>query len=210
MADGSACIRLMVVDDHPVLREGVAAMLENCADIQLVGQAGDGAEAIDMFRMLQPDVVLMDLQMPGINGFEAIAAIRAESPDARILVLTTYGGDGQAIRALRAGAQGYLLKSSLRTEMVAAIKSVHAGRRHIHRDVADEIASHVADTNLSEREIAVLREVARGLANRDIGLQLGVAEETIKAHLKNIFVKLDVADRTHAVTRALQRGMIDL
>lgn len=210
MAEDRQQIRLLVVDDHPVLREGVAAMLENCEDIELVGQASDGSEAIEMSRALLPDVVLMDLQMPGIGGFEAIAAIRVEVPSARILVLTTYGGDGQALRALRAGAQGYLLKSSLRTEMITAIRSVHAGRRHIHREVADEIANHVAGTWLSGREVAVLREVARGHANREIGALLGVTEETVKAHLKSIFAKLEVADRTRAVTVALQRGILDL
>lgn len=210
MTQTVTCIRLMIADDHPVLREGVAAMLENCDDIVLVGEAGNGAEAIEMYRSVRPDVVLMDLQMPGINGYEAIEAIRAEAPAARILVLTTYGGDGQALRALRAGAQGYLLKSSLRTEMIAAIKAVYAGQRHIHRDVADELATHVTDMTLTDRETQVLRAVALGRANREIGTLLGVSEETVKAHLKSIFAKLEVTDRTRAVTAALQRGIIEL
>jgi len=203
-------IRLLVVDDHPVLREGVAAILEDRTDMVLAGEARDGAEAVARFRELRPDVVLMDLQMPVMNGVEAILAIRAEFPNARILVLTTYAGDAQAVRALKAGATGYLLKSSLRTEMLDAIHNVHRGRRHVHGDVAAEIALHVTDENLSEREIAVLNLVANGKANKEIAHALSLSEETVKAHLKNIFAKLDVADRTHAVTVAARRGIIEL
>jgi len=203
-------IRLLVVDDHPVLREGVAAILEDRTDMVLAGEARDGAEAVARFRELRPDVVLMDLQMPVMNGVEAILAIRAEFPNARILVLTTYAGDAQAVRALKAGATGYLLKSSLRTEMLDAIHNVHRGRRHVHGDVAAEIALHVTDESLSEREIAVLNLVANGKANKEIAHALSLSEETVKAHLKNIFAKLDVADRTHAVTVAARRGMIEL
>ena len=203
-------IRLLVVDDHPVLREGVAAILEDRTDMVLAGEARDGAEAVARFRELRPDVVLMDLQMPIMNGVEAILAIRAEFPNARILVLTTYAGDAQAVRALKAGATGYLLKSSLRTEMLDAIHNVHRGRRHVHGDVAAEIALHVTDENLSEREIAVLNLVANGKANKEIAHALSLSEETVKAHLKNIFAKLDVADRTHAVTVAARRGIIEL
>lgn len=207
---GSSSIRLLVVDDHPVLREGVASMLEDRADMVVVGEARDGAEAIARFRELRPDVTLMDLQMPGMGGVEAIVAIRAEFPDARILVLTTYAGDVQAVRALKAGATGYLLKSSLRTELLDAVHNVHRGRRHVHGDVAAEIALHVVDDNLSERETAVLRLVAVGKANKEIAHALSLSEETVKAHLKNIFAKLDVADRTHAVTVAARRGIIEL
>ncbi|MBC9035174.1 response regulator transcription factor [Sphingomonas sp. JC676] len=203
-------IRILVVDDHPLLREGVASLLEDRDDMLLVGEARDGAEALLRFRELQPDVTLMDLQMPGTNGLEAIKAIRAEHPGARILVLTTYDGDVQAVRALKAGAIGYLLKSSLRTEMIDAIQDVNRGRRHIHRDVAEEIAVHVVDETLSEREVAVLQLVAIGKANKQVAWELGLAEETIKAHLKTIFAKLDVADRTHAVTIAARRGIIEL
>lgn len=203
-------IRILVVDDHPVLREGVAAILETQSDMTLVGEACDGAEAIARFRELQPDVTLMDLQMPGTGGVEAIKAIRTEFPDARILVLTTYDGDVQAVRALKAGATGYLLKSSLRTEMLNAIHDVHRGRRHIHRVIADEIASHVTSEPLSEREVAVLRLIATGMTNKQIACKIGLAEETVKAHLKTIFAKLDVTDRTHAVTIAAKRGIIKL
>lgn len=203
-------IRILVVDDHPLLREGVASILEDRSDMAVIGEACDGAEAVARFAELRPDVTLMDLQMPGMNGVEAILAIRAQFPDARILVLTTYAGDVQAVRALKAGATGYLLKSSLRTEMLDAIHNVHRGRRHVHGDVAAEIALHVTDDNLSEREAAVLRLVAIGKANKEIAHLMSLSEETVKAHLKNIFAKLDVADRTHAVTVAARRGIIEL
>jgi DNA-binding NarL/FixJ family response regulator len=203
-------IRVLVVDDHPVLRDGVAAILENQTDMTMVGEARDGSEAIERCRALRPDVTLMDLQMPGMNGVDAIAAIRSEHPGARIIVLTTYAGDVQAVRALKAGAVGYLLKSSLRTELIDAIHNVHRGQRHVHRDVADEIALHVVDESLTEREVAVLRLVSIGKANKQIGSELGLSEETVKGHLKSIFAKLDVADRTHAVTVAARRGIIEL
>jgi len=203
-------IRILVVDDHPILREGVALILEDRSDMVVVGEARDGVEAIVRFRELRPDITLMDLQMPGMSGLEAITAIRAEHPHARIVVLTTYDGDVQAVRALKAGAMGYLLKSSLRTEMLDAIREVHGGRRYLHRQIADEIALHVVDDALTEREVAVLQLVAVGKANKQIAWELGVSEETVKAHLKAIFTKLDVADRTHAVTVAARRGIIDL
>lgn len=211
MADTApGAIRILVVDDHPVLREGVTAILETQADMIVVGVACDGAEAVARFRELHPDVTLMDLQMPGMDGIEAIKAIRAEYPGARILVLTTYEGDVQAVRALKAGATGYLLKSSLRTEMLNAIYDVHHGHRHIYRVVADEIASHVTSEQLSQREVTILQLIAIGMANKQIAGKLGLAEETVKAHLKTIFTKLDVADRTHAVTVAVKRGIIRL
>ena len=210
MPEAPSPIRMLVVDDHPVLREGVASMLEDRSDMVVVGEARDGAEAVARFRALRPDVTLMDLQMPVMGGVEAIVAIRTEFPDARILVLTTYAGDVQAVRALKAGATGYLLKSSLRTELLDAVHNVHRGRRHVHGDVAAEIALHVVDDNLSEREAAVLRLVAIGKANKEIAHALSLSEETVKAHLKNIFAKLDVTDRTHAVTVAARRGIIEL
>lgn len=203
-------IRVLVVDDHPVLRDGVAAILENQTDMVLVGEARDGSEAIERFRSLRPDVTLMDLQMPGMNGVDAITAIRADYATARIIVLTTYAGDVQAVRALKAGATGYLLKSSLRTELIDAIRDVHRGQRHVHRDVAEEIALHVIDEALSEREVAILRLVSIGKANKQVAAELGVSEETVKGHLKSIFSKLNVADRTHAVTVAARRGIIEL
>ncbi|MDG2529010.1 response regulator [Caulobacter endophyticus] len=211
MAESSSRpIRILVVDDHPILREGVAAILEDRADMVVVGEARDGVEAIVQFRDLQPDVTLMDLQMPGMGGVEAIKAIRDEHPDARIVVLTTYDGDVQAVRALRAGALGYLLKSSLRTEMLDAIHAVKQGRRYLHRSIADEIAMHVLDDGLSEREVAVLQLVAIGKANKQIARELGISEETVKGYLKTIFTKLNVSDRTHAVTVAARRGIIEL
>ena len=203
-------IRILVVDDHPLLREGLLSMLEHRTDMLVVGEARDGAEAVARFRDLKPDVTLMDVQMPVMNGVDAIIAIRSEFPNARILVLTTYAGDVQAVRALRAGATGYLLKSSLRTEMLDAIENVHRGRRHLQADVAAEIALHVVDQQLSNREIAVLREVALGKANKEIARSLSLSEETVKAHLKTIFSKLDVTDRTRAVTVAVTRGIIEL
>lgn len=203
-------IRVLVVDDHPVLRDGVAAILENQTDMTMVGEARNGSEAVEIFRALRPDVTLMDLQMPGMNGVDAISAIRSEHPGARIIVLTTYAGDAQAVRALKAGAVGYLLKSSLRTELIDAIHNVYRGQRHVHREVADEIALHVVDEPLTEREIAVLRLVSIGKANKQVASELGLSEETIKGHLKSIFSKLDVADRTHAVTVAARRGIIEL
>lgn len=207
---GPSPIRLLIVDDHALLREGVSLILEDRTDMTVIGEARNGAEAIERFRELRPDVTLMDLQMPVMNGVDAITAIRAEFPDARILVLTTYAGDVQAVRALKAGATGYLLKSSLRTEMLDAIHNVHIGRRHLHGDVAAEIALHVVDESLTERETAVLRLVAVGKANKEIARALSLSEETVKAHLKSIFAKLGVADRTHAVTVAARRGIIDL
>jgi DNA-binding NarL/FixJ family response regulator len=203
-------IRIMTVDDHPALRDGIAAIVELQQDMLLVGEASNGAEAIAAFANLRPDVVLMDLQMPVMGGVDAIAAIRKESRNARIIVLTTYDGDVQAARALKAGAAAYLLKSSLRKELLDTIRSVHAGRRHIPPQIAQEIALHAADEPLSEREIGILQLVAAGNANKQIAWHLSISEDTVKAHMKSIFGKLDVNDRTHAVTAALKRGVIEL
>lgn len=203
-------ISVLIVDDHPMLREGVAAVVGAEADMIIAGEAGDGAEALAKFIALAPDVILMDLKMPGADGVSAISAIRAESPDARIVVLTTYAGDAQALRALRAGASGYLLKSSLRRELIETIRAVHAGRRHLQSEVAHEIAVNAIGEALTDREVEVLRRVASGRPNKEIARALSLSEDTIKGHLRNIFAKLDVDDRTQAVTVAHRRGIIQI
>jgi len=203
-------IRILTVDDHPLLREGIAAVVQMQPDMTIVGEAEDGMQAIEAFRTLKPDVVLMDIQMPNLNGIDAVAEIRREFPNARIIILTTYAGDVHALRALRAGAAGFLLKGTLRKELLNTIRAVDAGRRHIPSDIAQEIALHAGDDALSEREVSVLRSVAEGMANKEIARKLSISEDTVKAHLKSIFAKLDVDDRTEAVTVALKRGIIEL
>lgn len=203
-------IRILTVDDHPMLREGIAAVVRPRSDMTLVGEAEDGAGAIDAYRALRPDVTLMDLQMPNLNGVDAIIRIRAEFPSARIIVLTTYVGDALALRALRAGAVGYLLKGTLRKDLLDAIRAVHAGRRHIPPEIAQQIAQHAGEDSLSEREVGVLKLVSQGHANREIARRLFISEDTVKGHMKSIFTKLDVNDRTQAVTLAVRRGIIDL
>lgn len=203
-------IRVLAVDDHPVLREGIAAMLEAEAGFALAGQAENGEQAIAMFRVLRPDVTLMDLQMPGMNGIDTIRAIRSEHPNARIIVLTTYDGDVQAAAALRVGAAGFLLKSAVRRELFDAIRTVHAGRRTVMTEMAQELAIHGGAEALSERELAVLRHVAAGARNKEIAWDLGISEDTVKAHLKNVFLKLAAKDRTHAVTIAIRRGFLTI
>jgi len=202
-------IRILMVDDHPLLREGVSAVIHGEPDIELVAEATNGQEAIELFRLHRPDVTLMDLQMPGINGIEAIAAIRGEFPSARCIVLTTYQGDVQALRALKAGAAGYLLKSMLRKELLDTIRAVHAGKRRIPPEIAAELADHVTDDALTEREIEVLRRVATGHSNKIIAAQLTLSEATVKGHMKSILAKLNANDRTHAVTIAMKRGFLD-
>ncbi|MBU8978234.1 response regulator transcription factor [Lysobacter sp. MMG2] len=200
----------MLVDDHPLLREGVASVVARQSDMQLIAEATDGEQAIAQFRQWQPDITLMDLQMPGVGGVEAIRAITGEFPQARIIVLTTYRGDVQALRALKAGAMGYLLKSMLRKDLLDTIRQVHAGRRSIPPEIANEIATHVADDALSSREVEVLGQVAGGRSNKVIAAQMGISEETVKTHMKSILAKLDANDRTHAVTIALKRGILDV
>lgn len=203
-------IRILAVDDHPMLREGIAAVVAPQPDMKLIGEAEDGVQAVEAFRRLKPDVTLMDLQMPNLNGVDAIAEIRREFPAARIIVLTTYVGDVLALRALRAGAVGYLLKGTLRKELLEAIRGVHAGYRHIPPEVSRQISQHANDNDLSEREIGVLRLVASGHANKEIAVALAITEDTVKGHLKSIFQKLNVRDRTEAATVAARRGIIDL
>lgn len=203
-------IRILLVDDHPLLREGVASVVERQSDMQLVAEATDGEQALALYRQMQPDITLMDLQMPGMGGIEAIRAITGEFPQARIIVLTTYRGDVQALRALKAGAMGYLLKSMLRKDLLDTIRHVHSGRRSIPPEIASEIATHVADDALSAREVEVLGEVAGGRSNKMIAAHMGISEETVKTHMKSILAKLGANDRTHAVTIALKRGILDV
>ena len=206
----ATAIRILTVDDHQLLREGIAAVLESQEDMTLVAQASNGREAVESFRRLRPDVTLMDLRMPDMSGIEAIAAIRGEFPDARIIVLTTYAGDAQAAAALKAGAAGYLLKNLVRRELLETIRAVHAGKRRVPPEIATEIAEHVADDELTGREIEVLRRVAAGKSNKLIAAELDISEGTVKTHMKSILPKLDAADRTHAVMIALKRGILDL
>lgn len=201
-------ITILVVDDHPILREGIAAVIDGQPDMLLVAEASNGIEAVERYRVQRPDVVLMDLQMPQMGGVEAIRTIREGFPTATILVLTTYKGDVQALRALKAGAQGYLLKSALRKELVETIRNLSAGKRCIPSEIAAEIAGHALDDDLTAREVAVLTCVAGGNSNKAVAALLTISEETVKAHMKSILAKLDARDRTHAVTIALKRGII--
>ncbi len=199
-------IRILTVDDHPIVREGIASIIRGERDMVVVGEASNGREAIELFHDKRPDVTLMDLQMPGVNGIDAIAAIRREHPEARIIVLTTYEGDALARRALKAGVTGYILKDMIRTELLQAIRAVDGGRRYIPQRIAAELAEHYAEDDLSEREIEVLREVARGTSNKIIASHLSISEATVKAHIKNVMLKLGASDRTHAVNIAMTRG----
>jgi DNA-binding NarL/FixJ family response regulator len=203
-------IRVLAVDDHPLLRDGIAALLGSEEDMELIGEASNGREALELFRKYQPNITLMDLQMPDMNGIDAIGAIRGEFPEARIIVLTTHPGDVQVSRALKAGARAYLMKGELRKELLETIRAVHAGQKRLSPEIAAEIAEHATDGALTPREIDVLRLVAAGNANKEIGVRLALTEVTIKSHVRNILAKLGANDRTHAVTIALKRGIIDL
>ena len=203
-------IRVLTVDDHALIREGVAALIANQKDMRLVGEASNGREAIEQFRSHRPDVTLMDLQMPEMNGINALIAIRSEFPDARIILLTTYAGDALCKRAMQAGARAYILKGNVRKDLLDTIRAVRAGKKILHPEVAAELATHAADDALSEREIEVLSLIAAGNSNKLVADQLAISEDTVKGHVKSILSKLGVNDRTHAVTAALKRGIIEL
>jgi DNA-binding NarL/FixJ family response regulator len=206
----SNTISILTVDDHPMLREGLAAAIGDAPDMKLVGEATNGREAIEQYRRLRPDITLMDLRMSEMSGLDAITAIRTEYPTARIIVLTTYEGDAQALAALRAGASGYLLKSSVRKDLLDTIRAVYVGKRAIPSNIAADIAQHAVADAISEREIEILRRVASGKSNRLIAIELHITENTVKAHMRRILPKLEASDRTHAVTIALKRGILDL
>ncbi|HUL32679.1 MAG TPA: response regulator transcription factor [Candidatus Eisenbacteria bacterium] len=203
-------IRILTVDDHSLLRKGIAALVNAESDMKLIAEASSGQEAIEKFRLHRPDVTLMDLQMPGMNGTETIARIQGEFPDARIVVLTTYTGDVQVLKALKAGARAYILKGHVHRELLETIRAVHAGQKRIPPDVAAELAAHMADDALSPREIDVLRLIAAGNSNKLIADHLSIGEATVKSHVTNILSKLGANDRAHAVTIGLKRGIIQL
>jgi len=203
-------IRILSVDDHPLLQEGIAAMIHSQPDMELAGEARSGQDALEKFRETRPDVVLMDLRLPDMNGIDAMIAIRGEFPEARVVVLTTFEGDAEIKRALAAGARGYLLKSMPPRELLDGIRQVHAGKKRIPAEVAARLAEHLSDESLTAREIEVLRQVASGNRNRDIAERLFISEETVKVHVKHIMDKLGANDRTQAVSIAIRRGIIQL
>ncbi len=207
---GEPLIKVLCVDDHPLVRKGIASILANETDMRLVAEAGGGREAVELFRIHQPDVTLMDLRMPEMDGIEATRAIRREFPEARIIALTSYDGDQDIYRALEAGVRGYLLKEMVHTEVLRAIRTVHAGKRLMPAEVAERLSEYFPQVALTPREVEVLTLVARGLANREIAERLGTASGTIKMHIQNVLGKLGAADRTHAVTLAIQRGILHL
>jgi DNA-binding NarL/FixJ family response regulator len=210
MSAETSPIRILVVDDHPVVRQGVAGLVGGQPDMSIVGQASNGREAIQQFRAHHPDVVLMDLQMPEMNGLDALMAIRDEAPEARIIVLTTYAGDAQVLRAIKAGARGYLLKSALHRELLQTVRAVHAGKKSVSAEVAYELAEHATDDALTPAEVRVLQLIAEGNANKQIAEQLSVSEETVKGQVRNILSKLGAKDRTHAAMIGLKRGIIEV
>jgi DNA-binding NarL/FixJ family response regulator len=210
MGTASKLIRILTVDDHALLRKGIAALVNAEPDMKLVAEASNGRDALESFRLHRPDVTLMDIQMPGFNGIEAIDYILSEFPDAHIIVLTTYTGDVQVLRALKAGARGYVLKGHVHRELLETIRAVHAGQKGIPPDIAAELAEHAGDDELTTREIDVLRLIAGGNSNKLIADQLSIGEATVKSHVTNILSKLGANDRVHAVTIALKRGIIQL
>jgi DNA-binding NarL/FixJ family response regulator len=210
MSIDPAPIRILTVDDHPLIRVGIATLVAPESDMKVVGEASNGREGIAKFRECLPDVTLMDLQMPDMNGIDVTIAIRDEFPEARIIVLTTYTGDVQVCRALKAGAQAYVTKNLVHKELLQTIRAVHAGRKTLSPEVAAQVAAYVGDQALTSREIDVLRMIAAGTANKEIAAQLSISEETVKSRVKNILLKLGANDRTHAVTIGLKRGIIEL
>jgi DNA-binding NarL/FixJ family response regulator len=203
-------IRVLSVDDHPLLREGIAALVNSQADMELVAEASNGAEAVQIFRQQQPDVTLLDLRLPDMSGIDILIAIRSQFPDARVIMLTTFEGDVEIQRALQAGARGYLLKNMPPSELLDVIRQVHAGKKRIPPEIASQLIEHMSDELLTEREIEVLREVADGNRNREIAERLFISEETVKVHIKHIMEKLGASDRTQAVAIGLRRGIIQL
>lgn len=210
MSAGRPQIRILIADDHPVVREGLRGLIAVQPDIVVVGEASNGREAIQQFRIHRPDITLMDLQMPEMNGVDAVSSIRAEFPAAKIIMLTTYAGDVQIFRALKAGAQGYLLKAVMHKELPDNIRAVYAGRKVMASEAAAQIAEHSGEETLTPKELEVLRLIAAGNANKEIGTQLSISEESVKSRVKNILDKLGARDRTHAVTVGLKRGIIEL
>jgi DNA-binding NarL/FixJ family response regulator len=210
MSGGSSPIRILAVDDHQLVRDGIAGFLAVQPDMTLVAEAANGREAIQQFRAHRPDVTLMDLQMPEMNGLDALIAIRAEFSDAKIIVLTTYEGDAHILRAVKAGAQGYLLKNTLHSDLLQTIRAVHAGKRRLSPEASFQVAEHASDQALTPAEVVVLRLIAAGNANKQIADQLGVTEDTVKGRVKSILAKLDANDRTHAAIIGLKRGIIEL
>ena len=210
MSGGSLPIRILAVDDHQIVREGIAGFVGVQPDMTMVAEAATGREAIQQFRTHRPDVTLMDLQMPDMNGMDALIAIRAEFPDARVIMLTTYEGDAHILRALKAGAQGYLLKNTLHSDLLQTIRAVHAGKRSLSPEVSFQVAEHMGDQALTPAEVVVLRLIAAGNANKEIADHLVVTEDTVKGRVKSILAKLDANDRTHAAIIGLKRGIIDL